>query len=247
MGVQYRVPEPVGLGSDRIVLEDRLPLTMGSPFPGGVVRYTIDGSEPTVSSPRYRAPVDLHLTTTPLIVSAKVFLPSGRVSPTARARIARATWQEPVAVRADTLQPGLAYAYVEGTFRSADDVKGVEPSRVGTVRDVGLRGDERPEDYGVRLSGLLCVPRDALYVFYLSSDDGAKLRVAGDVIADRHGQQRENEKQGQIALRMGCHAIEVVFFQASGGAALNLEVSTPASVKGRVPREWYAHAGGGTP
>jgi hypothetical protein len=174
-----------------------------------------------------------------------VFLPSGRVSPVARARIARAIWLDPVAVRPDTLQPGLEYAYVEGTFRSADDVRGVEPSRVGTVPDVGLRGDERPENYGVRLSGLLCVPRDALYAFYLGSDDGSKLRVAGDVVVDRDGQQRENEKPGQIALRTGCHAIEVVYFQASGSAALNLEVFTSASAKGRVPREWYAHAGGG--
>lgn len=247
MGAEYRVPEPVGLGWDRCVLEDRVRLTIGSPFPGGMVRYTTDGSEPTVSSPRYMGPLDVHLTTVPLTVSARVFLPSGRGSPVARARIARATWQEPVAVRADTLQPGLAYAYLEGKFRSADEVREGKPFRVGTVTDVALRGDERPEGYGVRLSGLLCVPRDALYVFYLSSDDGAKLRVAGDVVVDRDGQQRESEKQGQIALRAGCHAIEVVFFQASGDAALNLEVSTPASAKGRVPREWYAHAGSGAP
>lgn len=247
LGAEYRVPEPVGLGWDRRVLEDRVRLTIGSPFPGGVVRYTVDGSEPTVSSPRYTGPLDVHLTTVPLTVSTRVFLPSGRGSPVARARIARATWQEPAAVRADALQPGLAYAYLEGRFRSADEVREGEPLRVGTVPDVALRGDERPEDYGVRLSGLLCVPRDALYAFYLSSDDGATLRVAGDVVMDRDGQQRENEKQGQIALRAGCHAIDVVFFQASGGAALNLEVSTPASAKGRVPREWYAHAGGGAP
>jgi hexosaminidase len=247
IGVEYRVPEPVGLGWDRRVLEDRVRLTIGSPFPGGVVRYTADGSEPTVSSPQYLGPVDLRLTPAPLTVSAKVFLPSGRGSPVARARIARATWQEPVTVRADTLQPGLAYAYLEGKFRSADEVREGKPFRVGTVTDVALRGDERPEDYGVRLSGLLCVPRDALYVFYLSSDDGAKLRVAGDVVVDHDGQQRESEKQGQIALRAGCHAIEVVFFQASGDAALNLEVSTPASAKGRVPREWYGHAGGEAP
>jgi hexosaminidase len=242
---EYRVTEPVGLGWNRLVLEGRFHLAIGLPFPGAVVRYTIDGSDPTVSSPRYVGPLDLHLTTAPLIVNAKVFLPSGRVSPVARARIARAIWLDPVAVRPDTLQPGLEYAYVEGTFRSADDVRGVEPSRVGTVPDVGLRGDERPENYGVRLSGLLCVPRDALYAFYLGSDDGSKLRVAGDVVVDRDGQQRENEKPGQIALRTGCHAIEVVYFQASGSAALNLEVFTSASAKGRVPREWYAHAGGG--
>jgi hypothetical protein len=58
---------------------------------------------------------------------------------------------------------------------------------------------------------------------------------------DRNGQQREGETQGEIALREGCHAMEVGFYQASGGAALTLEVSSPDSTKGPVPREWYFH------
>ena len=108
----------------------------------------------------------------------------------------RATWTEPAAVLVDTLRPGLAYGYFEGAFRSADEVGQGEPLRVGTVPDVGLRGDERPEDYGVRLSGLLRVPDDALYTFYLSSDDGAKLRINGEIVADNDG----GKGRGQIAL-----------------------------------------------
>jgi hexosaminidase len=173
----------------------------------------------------------------PLTSSRRAGLPNGRGSPVARARIARATWAEPVAVRADTLRPGLTYAYFEGTFRSADDVGQGEPSRVETVPDVGFRGDERPEQYGVRLSGLLRVPDDALYTFYLSSDDGAKLRIDNETVADNDG----GKGQGQIALRRGFHPIEVVFFQATSPAKLRLEVSTPGSVKQPVLGEWFAH------
>jgi hexosaminidase len=240
LGVEYRVPEPVGLGGDRLVLEDRIRLTIGSPVPGGTVRYTTDGSEPTVTSPRSTDPFDLPLTSTPVTVSARVFLANGRASPAARARIARATWTEPAAVLADTLRPGLSYEYVEGTFRSADDVRSGEPLRMGTVPDVQLRGDERPENYGVRLSGLLRVPEDALYTFYLSSDDRAKLRIRGQTVADNDG----GKGQGQIALRKGFHPIEVVFFQATGPAALRLEVSTPGSTRHRAPAEWFAHGAG---
>jgi hexosaminidase len=246
LGVEYRVPEPVGLGEDRRVLEDEIRLTMSSPFPGGVVRFTTDGSDPTLLSPPYSGPVDLRLSPAPVTVSARVFLPSGRGSPVARARIARATWQQPVAVRSAALHPGLSYGYIEGTFRSSDEVKTQKPLRVGTVPGVGLRGDERPEDYGVRLSGLLCVPGDAFYTFYLSSDDGARLRI-GDLLVDRDGPQRESETRGQIALRAGCHAIEVVFFQASGAAHLQLELSTPALPRGPAPPEWYVHLQGEAP
>jgi len=240
LGVDYRVPEPVGLGGDRLVLEDRLTLAVGAPFPGATVRYTTDGSEPTTTSSRYVRPLELDLTAAPVTVSARTFMANGRSSPVARARIARATWAEPVAVLADTLRPGLVYVYVEGTFCSADEVGHAEPSRVGTVPDVALRGDERPEQYGVRLSGLLRVPDDALYTFYLSSDDGAKLRIGGQTVADNDG----GTGQGQIALRSGFHPVEVVFFQATKGAALRLEVSSPGSPRRSVPAGWFAHGGG---
>ena len=117
----------------------------------------------------------------------------------------------------------------------------MEPWRVGSVPGVGLRGDERPEDYGLRLSGIMCVPKDALYSFYLGSDDGARLRIAGELVVDRDGPQRDNEQPGQIALRAGCHPMEVVYFQASGGAELEARGIHPASTKAPVPENWYVH------
>jgi hexosaminidase len=241
LGLGYRVPEPMGLGWDSLQLEDRFRVTLRSPIPGGLIRFTTDGSEPTSGSPRYTAPFELRVTPSPTTLSARLFLPNGRASPVARGRIAQATWHQPVAVRSEPLERGLAYAYFEGEFRSSDQVNGATPTRVGALPDVRLRGDERAEDYGVKLSGLLCVPKDEFYTFYLSSDDGAKLRIAGALVVDRDGSQRASESRGYIALRKGCHTLEVVFFQASGDARLHLEVSAPDLPKGPVPAQWYSH------
>ena len=89
-------------------------LTIDSPFPGG--RFATRRWLGAYGRPRpdTRARSTSTSPRAPMTVSARVFLPNGRGSPVARARIARATWAEPVAVRADTLRPGLAYAYVEG-------------------------------------------------------------------------------------------------------------------------------------
>src|SRR6476469_3484423 len=127
LGAEYRVPGPVGLGWDRLVLEDRVQVTLGAPVPGGVVRYTTDASVPTASSAEYTDPIDLRVSSGPRVVSAKVFLPSGRASPVARVRIARAVWHNSLAVRRDTLQAGLDYEYAEGSFQSAEDVRRVKP------------------------------------------------------------------------------------------------------------------------
>jgi PA14 domain-containing protein len=141
--------------------------------------------------------------------------------------------------RSRRLQRHARYQYFEGAFRSVGDVGPGRPLRVGTAPGVQLRGDERSEYYGVRLSGLLHIPDDALYTFDLSSDDRAELRISGKVIAGSAG----GTGQGQIALRKGFHPLDVVFFQATGSAALRLEVSIPGSVKRIVPPEWFAHEG----
>ena len=246
LGADYRVPEPLGVWGERRVLEDTLRVTMGPSVPGGVVRYTTDGSEPTATSPRYTGPLNVPVSSVVATVSARQFLPSGRASPVARARIAKAIWHAPADVRADALRPGLAYAYFEGTYRwSVDEIRQDKPDRVGTVPDVRLLGNERPEQYGVRLSGFLRVPSDALYTFYLSSDDGATLRIADTVVVNNDGQHATTEKRGQLALRAGYHPIAVVYLQAGGEQALRLEVSAGGEPKRPVPAEWFARREGG--
>ncbi|HET7458521.1 MAG TPA: family 20 glycosylhydrolase, partial [Gemmatimonadaceae bacterium] len=246
LGVDYRVPEPFGLAGDRRVIESRTTVAISSPFPGAVIRYTTDGSAPNESSPVYTRPLALRVTPTPVTVSARVYLPNGRTSAVARSRISRATWQKAVAVRADSLQAGLAYAYREGTFASADSVRTARgaPDRVGTVPDVRLRGDERPEKYGLRLTGYVRVPKDALYTFYLTCDDGAKLRVDDELVVDHDGQHATTERHGQTALRAGLHRVEVAYFQGGGGAALQMAVSAPGLAPRPVPPEWFVHASG---
>jgi hexosaminidase len=239
--VDYRVPEPKGLGWDSLQLATRFRVTLQPSLPGGVIRLTTDGSDPSNSSPVYTAPFELRVTPSGVTVSARTFLPDGHASPVTRGRIAQAAWHQPVALRAEALQQGLDYEYLEGEFRSSDQITRGVPARIGTVSEVGLRGDERAENYGVRLSGLLCVPNDAFYTFYFSSDDGAKLHIAGTLVVDRDGPQRESEKRGYLALRAGCHSLEVSFFQATGAAGLHLELSAPDRRKGPVPRQWYSH------
>ena len=241
LGVGYRVPEPSGLAADRKVLEERTRLTLASPVPGGVVRYTLDGSDPTPASPRYTGPLAVRVTSTPVTVSARTFLPSGRASPVARARVARAEWKPAAAMRGESLQPGLAYSYREDTLHAADEAASGAPTRSGTVPDVRLRGDERPEQYGLHLTGMIRVPDDALYTFHLVSDDGARLRLDGELVVDHDGQHAATEKQGQVALRAGLHRFDLTYFQGPGGADLRLEISAPHMPRRPVPPEWFVH------
>ena len=242
LGVNYRVPDPQGLIAERKVLEDHAEVTMSSYVPGSVIRYTTDGSEPSASSAAYTAPFDVSIGGKPVTVSARLFLPNGRSGSVVREHIERAAWHDALNIRADSLQSGLRYTYAEGVFAAADDVTTAPPTRTGIVPQVTLRGDERPEKYGVHLSGYVRVPGDQLYSFYLTSDDGAKLRIDGEVVVDHDGLHDATEKADQIALRAGYHSFDVVYFQATGGAALHLSVSSAKLSKRDVPRDWLFSA-----
>ena len=244
LGVNYRVPEPRGLIAQRKVLEDHAEVAMSSFVPGSMIRYTTDGSDPSASSPVYTAPFDVSVARTPATVSARLFLPNGRSGSVVREHIQRAAWHDALRIRIDSLQPGLRYFYAEGLFAAADDVTTVAPSRTGIVPEINLRGDEAPEKYGIHLTGYLRVPDDQLYTFYLTCDDGGKLRIDGELVVDHDGQHDATEKADQVALRSGYHAIDLVYFQAGGGAALHLSLSAPKIPKREVPREWLAVGGG---
>ena len=242
LGANYRVPDPLGLAADRRVLGDRTRVSMSSFIPGSVIRYTTDGSDPTASSPIYTSPVEVRLVPGPATVSARLYLPNGRAGSVVREQISRASWHDAIRASADSLQPGLLYAYDEGVFASADDVTTVPPTRTGIVSQVALRGDEAPEKYGVHLRGFVHVPSDALYTFFLTCDDGGKLRIDGELVVDHDGQHAETTKTGQIALRAGLHVFDLVYFQALGGAALRLAESAPGSSQQNVPAQWFLHA-----
>lgn len=242
LGVNYRVPDPIGLIAERRILEDRTRVSMSTFVPGSVIRYTTDGNDPTTSSPIYRSPIEVRVDAGPAIVSARLYMPNGRAGSVVRERISRATWHEAGQVRTDPLRPGLLYQYNEGVFAAADDVTTVPPSRTGTVPHVALRGDEAPEKYGVHLRGFVHVPDDALYTFYLACDDGGKLRVDGELVVDHDGQHDATEKAGQVALRAGYHVFDLVYFQAEGGVALRLSVSAPGVPKKVVPDDWFVHS-----
>ena len=67
---------PWGLRAKKVFVETAtLELARPAIHPDGVVRFTLDGSDPTASSPVYDAPIVLRATTS---ATARLFLPGGR-------------------------------------------------------------------------------------------------------------------------------------------------------------------------
>ncbi|HEX6317109.1 MAG TPA: family 20 glycosylhydrolase [Gemmatimonadaceae bacterium] len=241
LNVAYRVPHVEGLDGDRLTLAGTVDVRLRSMLPEAVIRYTIDGSDPTTASPRYERPIRVAVSPQGTTVTARAFLPNGRSSPPRAATFTRTTYRP-----ADDLvvvQGGLRYQYFERPVRSVRAIDTLPQTRESMVPRVALKGDETAERYALRLSGYLRVPADGLYEFALSSDDGSSLEIGERVVVNNDGLHGDEERTGMVALRKGLHPVVVRYFQGGGGASLSLryrlndtEPWTP------VPDDWFVLA-----
>jgi hexosaminidase len=236
LGVNYRIPEVAGLEEDRLVLADSVTVTLGSPLPRARVLYTVEGG-PEDDTGIYRDPFTVALGDSGIRVTARLVLPNGRLGPVRSAWWERATLQPPEPVDRPTLASGLRYSYHEARLSRASQVLSFAPVRRSEVTDIGLTGEERPEQFGVRFWGYLEAPADGVYEFALTSDDGGLLRIGGATVVDNDGPHGMLERRGMVALAAGLHTFELLYFQGGGDRGLQLRVLRDGAW-GPVPPAW---------
>jgi hexosaminidase len=240
LGVNYRPPNVLGLERDRLTLADTAVVALRSPLPDGEIRYTLDGTMPTAASALYIAPLTLSVDTAGTVVTAAIVLASGKTSPPRQARVSRTTLRPAGRAPSGGLKPGLRLAYYEASFPSARAVATIAPTRVTTADAVGLPGFQRPETYGLLLTGYLQVERPGLYTIALSSDDGSVLEIGGRVMVDNDGWHSEAERTGMIALDAGIHPLTVRYVQGSGGSALSATIAFEGEAPVPLAGAWLA-------
>jgi hexosaminidase len=228
--VRYRIPDVLGLERDRLTLDDKVTVELVAAV-RGTIRYTVDGSEPTPESMNYSAPLSLDVRNGDVTVSARVITADGRQGPLRRATFTRTT-PRVAAMVGSALEPGLFVDLFDGDFRRVADLerRGQESVRRERSDVVVIPDWATAASFGLRYRGYLEVPLDGVYTFRITSDDGAVLRLAGAPVLDHDGLHGASEKEAQVALARGLHPLELLYFQAGGGAALKLEWAGPDGV-----------------
>ena len=192
------------------------------------IRYTLDGSEPSASSPLYTSPLVFSRTTT---LSARCFRDEKAVSGTSR-KVFRKADPLPAAGVAG-VKPGIAYEYYEGEWDSLPDFSALKTVKKGILEDFVFSPRNQEERFGFVYTGYILIPETEVYAFCTGSDDGSCLLIDDRMIVDNdflHGMQ---EKEGTVALEKGYHRIRVEFFEKTGSDDLKVYYRTGSS--GRQP------------
>ena len=75
----------------------------------------------------------------------------------------------------------------------------------------------------------LTVPTAGTYTFRLTSDDGSELFIDDGLVIDHDGLHGETDKDGDVELTAGMHALRINFFEAGGGQELTLSWRPPGA------------------
>ena len=99
------------------------------------------------------------------------------------------------------------------------------------------------DDVGAVFSGWITVDTPGFWTFYLESDDGSRLLIGDEVVVDNDGLHPMQERQGDIGLEAGTHAIRIEFFERGGGAGIIARWAGEGVSKQVIPASAWSHGG----
>src|SRR5262245_37630305 len=205
--------------------------------PTVVTTYTLDGSAPIASSPRATRFVRIEESCVLRAASFRDGAIATAIAQRSFTKVEPSPPVEPVASR-----EGLQLLRRNGVDwqKIPDDRGGFQPATPDSTATVTLP-KAIGEHVALRMQGFLDAPEDDLYRFALTSDDGSRLWLDGELVVDNDGLHGTLERRGERALGKGLHPIEVVWFNRTGDVELGLQWARPGAAFAPVPATALRH------
>ncbi|WP_320111248.1 GH92 family glycosyl hydrolase [Draconibacterium orientale] len=216
MTTEKQVSNPY-LESDVSFFLDSCVVEMGVATAGAAVYFTLDGTEPAITSEKYSKPFTLRESKT---IKIKAFKDGMRASPVSTIEATKATLA--LSLHKTLEQNGVRYNYFEGTFSKVADMENLMPVKKGWAENISLELAEQEDHYGFTFESFILVPADGLYEFYTISDDGSVLWVDGKKVVDNDGSHAAVKATGLIGLKKGVHKIDVHYIEDYEGQLLEV-------------------------
>lgn len=217
-GVNYRIPDLTGFENVN-AFTDTASVWVECSLPNIEVRYTTDGSFPTVVSPRLDKPIHLDKTTSFIF---RGFRPDGTAGEMFRSEYRKEGFAAPI----DTTlaNKGLVVRQYEYKGESCAEIEKARFVKQYVLDSLNL-GAELQGWVGLVGQGFFEVPSDGIYTFALKSNDGSMLYVDGAPLIDNDTPHGDRELTAQKALGAGLHTIRVEFFDMNNGGSLRLKIN----------------------
>ena len=207
---------------------------LAADLPGVDIHYTLDGSEPTLTSVRYEGPIEVTGSSTLRATASR----AGRLSPlTAEMDLVAMDHASlrPAIAFVRTPDSGVAVARFEGGWQTLDQMITREPVSRGTCDRPDATELTRDAHAALAFTGHISVPKDGIYEFFTTSDDGSRLYIGDERVVENDGLHGMVEAGGLVGLGAGFHPLRVEYFNATGDRGLEVSWRGPGIPKQRIP------------
>lgn len=202
---------------------DQFSLSLQDDIPYTDIRYTLDSSEPTLSSPTYTDPLIIR---EPTQIKARIVTPDGLMSKVDSCSITMVESGEGL------MAYYYEYDYTGSSWRILPDFQKLSPTTMQVADDFNLDNIARRDYFwGIVYKGKLTLDKQGTYTFYTSSDDGSRLYIDGQEVVDNDLTHSIREESGQIELSAGTHLFELHYFQDRAGKGLGVSYSIEGGEK----------------
>jgi alpha-L-fucosidase len=230
------VNDPPEISAYPDIFLDSLKVSVASSRANIEVRYTLDGTVPTIGSQLARGPILLMGTST---VKARCFRDGKPVSGVSEGTFSKVTPRPAAAGVA--VASGVKFSYCEGKWDSLPDFHTLKPKKEGTLPEFSLSPKVENDLFGFEYVGFIKVPEQGIFVFYTESDDGSRLYIGDKLVVDNDGLHGMTEKKGVIPLATGLHPIRVLYFERDGSEGLKVSYEGPGIKKQEIPQSVLFH------
>ncbi|MBK7935816.1 MAG: DUF1080 domain-containing protein [Lewinellaceae bacterium] len=174
----------------------------------------------------------------------------GAATTTDLASIPENKWLKPdVGSESTEMVPGLLVKLfpIKSSVQSLDNINfNTEPTTtaIAGLVDAGPTefGPSFTDNFALTASGYLFLDKDDNILLQLSSDDGSRLYLDGQMLINNDGPHGMDPKDAEVALRAGYHSLRIDYFQGGGGRGIQLKWARSGDPKLKIiPEGTFAH------
>ncbi len=128
-------------------------------------------------------------------------------------------------VRGGVLTLNTKFQLFRGTLDKLPKFADLKVAAQGESAGFDLSVAGRPSNYALRFTSNLQIVKEGEYQFSLGSDDGSRLIINDEIVADCDGIHPHQTVEGRKTLGVGFHEVVVEYFQGGGEATLEVEIA----------------------
>lgn len=195
------------------------------------LRYTLDGSMPTLSSPQVKAEVDLSADAT---VTYRKFSNRSKYDKVTVGKFAVEKMPAPAQKPKNLLKGGFNYFYYEGDWTSWPDITKLTPVKTG-ITDSTFDTDKLPtqKKYALLIDGMIEIKEEGYYIFLFEADKNSRLFLGGRQLINWDGNYVRRTMSYLVPLSKGFYPIRIEYLHTNKDFKLQVGYLTPANTESK--------------